>query len=48
MVYVAVTENELQVTSPFAWQSKVSAEKMFDSHASMFGVVSINGANRPG
>jgi len=44
MVYAAVTEHELQVTSPFAWQSRVSAEKVFETIDSMFGVVAINGA----
>ena len=44
MVYVGVTENELQATSPFAWQSKVSAEKVFESNTSMFGIVTVNGA----
>lgn len=44
MVYVGVTPDELQVTSPFAWQSKVSAEKVFESNSSMFGIVTINGA----
>lgn len=44
MVYVGVTEEELQVTSPFAWQENVSADRALEANASMFGIVSINGA----
>ena len=43
-VYVAVTETELQVTSPFAWQSRVSSDKVFEENKSMFGIVTVNGA----
>lgn len=43
-VYAAVTEGELQVTSPVAWQSKVEADEVLEKSTSMFGVVSINGA----
>jgi len=44
MVYAAVTEDELQVTSPVAWQEKVSADEVLAQNGSMFGVVSVNGA----
>jgi hypothetical protein len=43
-VYVAVTETELQVTSPFAWQGRVSSDKVFEENKSMFGIVTVNGA----
>lgn len=43
-VYVLVTEHELQVTSPFAWQSKISSERVFELNKSMFGIVTVNGA----
>jgi hypothetical protein len=43
-VYAAVTEGELQVTSPVAWQSKVEADEVLEKSTSMFGIVSINGA----
>jgi hypothetical protein len=43
-VYAVVTEDELQVTSPVAWQSDVSAEDVLEKNTTMFGVVSINGA----
>jgi hypothetical protein len=39
-----VTEGELQVTSPVAWQSKVEADEVLEKSTSMFGIVSINGA----
>jgi hypothetical protein len=44
MVYAAVTDDELQVTSPVAWQDKVSADEVLAQNGSMFGVVSVNGA----
>jgi hypothetical protein len=44
MVYAGVTEEELQVTSPVAWQEKVSADRVLEANESMFGIVSINGA----
>ena len=43
-VYAGVTEGELQVTSPVAWQSKVEADEVLEKSKSMFGLVSINGA----
>jgi hypothetical protein len=43
-VYAAVTEGELQVTSPVAWQNKVQADEVLEKSKSMFGIVSINGA----
>jgi len=43
-LYAHVTDTEMQVTSPFAWQSKVGADKVFATHSSMFGVVTVNGA----
>jgi hypothetical protein len=44
MVYAGVTEEELQVTSPVAWQENVSAERVLEANTSMFGIVSVNGA----
>lgn len=44
MVYAHVTDDELQITSPFAWQSNISSDKVLDSNTSMFGIVIINGA----
>ena len=44
MVYVGATEDELQVTSPVAWQENVGADKVLATNTSMFGVVTINGA----
>lgn len=43
-VYAAVTEGELQVTSPVAWHSKIEADDLLQKSTSMFGIVSINGA----
>jgi hypothetical protein len=36
--------DELQVTSPVAWQKNISADEDLDKNVSMFGIVSINGA----
>lgn len=44
MVYAAVTEDELQVTSPVAWQKNVSADRVLEANTSMFGIVTVNGA----
>jgi hypothetical protein len=44
MVYVGATDDELQVTSPVAWQENVGAEKVLATNTSMFGIVTINGA----
>lgn len=44
MVYAAVSEGALQVTSPVAWAERVDAERLLKSNTSMFGVVEINGA----
>jgi hypothetical protein len=44
MIYAGVTESELQVTSPVAWQENVTADKVLATSTSMFGVVSVNGA----
>jgi hypothetical protein len=43
-VYVGVTDYELQVTAPFAWQKDISADRALTANSSMFGVVIINGA----
>lgn len=44
MVYAAVNEGALQVTSPVAWAERIDAERLLKSNTSMFGIVEINGA----
>lgn len=43
-VYAAVTDGEVQVTAPVAWQNKISADQILDANESMFGIVKIAGA----
>ena len=44
MVYAAVSDESLQVTSPVAWAERIDAERLLKANSSMFGVVEINGA----
>ena len=44
MVYAAVSEGALQVTSPVAWAERIDSERLLKSNISMFGIVEINGA----
>ena len=44
MVYAAVHDGALQVTSPVAWAERIDAESLLKANTSMFGVVEVNGA----
>jgi len=43
-VWASVTQDEVQMTSPFAWRHKIGADLVLDANKSMFGIVVINGA----
>ena len=43
-IFAAVTEDELQVTSPVAWEASGDADRILDLNLSMFGLVKVNGA----